>query len=123
MRSLSASAPRRRPFPTRQRLAGAELALGEGHREVAVEAHHLAGRAHLRPEHGVDAGEAGERKHRLLDADVAELGRRRSKALQRLAAIMRAAIAAIGLPITLATNGTVREARGFTSSTKIRRRP
>ena len=29
----------------------------------------------------------------------------------------RAAILAIGLPITLATNGTVREARGLTSST------
>ena len=32
-------------------------------------------------------------------------------------AIIRAAILAIGMPITLATNGTVREARGFTSST------
>ena len=32
-------------------------------------------------------------------------------------AMMRAAIFAIGCPITLATNGTVRDARGFTSST------
>ena len=32
-------------------------------------------------------------------------------------AMMRAAILATGRPITLATNGTVREARGFTSST------
>ena len=32
-------------------------------------------------------------------------------------AISRAAILAIGSPITLATKGTVREARGFTSST------
>ena len=32
-------------------------------------------------------------------------------------AITRAAILAMGSPITLATKGTVREARGFTSST------
>ena len=32
-------------------------------------------------------------------------------------AMIRAAILAIGWPITLATNGTVREARGFTSRT------
>jgi hypothetical protein len=32
-------------------------------------------------------------------------------------AMTRAAILAIGSPITLATNGTVREARGLTSST------
>ena len=31
--------------------------------------------------------------------------------------MIRAAILAIGSPITLATKGTVREARGFTSST------
>ena len=35
--------------------------------------HHLAGRAHFRPEHGVDAGEAGEGKHRFLDPDMIEL--------------------------------------------------
>ena len=33
--------------------------------------------------------------------------------------MMRAAILAIGAPMVLATNGTVREARGLTSSTKI----
>ncbi len=32
-------------------------------------------------------------------------------------AMMRAAIFATGMPTTLATNGTVREARGLTSST------
>ena len=31
--------------------------------------------------------------------------------------MIRAAILAIGSPMTLATNGTVREARGLTSST------
>ena len=34
-------------------------------------------------------------------------------------AMMRAAILAIGLPMVLATNGTVREARGFTSRMKM----
>ena len=73
MRGLSASLHRdeHRAGP-RQPRAAAELALGEGDLEVAVEAHHLAGRFHLRPEHGVDAGEAGEREHRLLDADMVE---------------------------------------------------
>jgi hypothetical protein len=52
--------------------AGAELALGEGHVEGAVEADDLAGRAHLRAQHRVDAGEAGEGEHRFLDADMIE---------------------------------------------------
>ena len=57
----------------RQHLAGAELALDEGHGEVAVDAHHLAGRAHLGTEDGIDAGEAREREHGFLDGDVVEL--------------------------------------------------
>ena len=65
------------------------------------------------------AGEAGERKHRLLDPDVIERRRccrdRSSRAIRP--AMMRAAILATGRPMTLATNGTVREARGLTSST------
>ena len=75
MRSLSASLTETNTVPShRQDLTGAELALAEGHGEVAVDAHDLAGRAHLRPEHRVDAGEAREREHRLLDRDVVELG-------------------------------------------------
>ena len=50
----------------RQAGAAADLALGEGDLERGVDAHHLAGRFHLRPEHGVDAREAGEGEHRLL---------------------------------------------------------
>ena len=50
--------------------AGGRLRLRERGREVARDAHHLAGRAHLRPEQRVGAGEAVERQHRLLDADV-----------------------------------------------------
>ena len=94
----------------------AELALAEGHGEVAVDAHDLAGRAHLGTEDGIDAGEAREREHGLLHGDMVELRRaagRRSPS--GLPAMTSAAIAAIGLPITLATNGTVREARGLTS--------
>ena len=54
-----------------QRRAGRGLRLGERRREVARDAHHLAGRAHLRAEHRVGALEAVEGQHRLLDADVA----------------------------------------------------
>ena len=50
--------------------AATELALGERHVERRVEADDLAGRAHLRPQHRVDAGEAGEGEHRLLHADM-----------------------------------------------------
>ena len=102
----------------RQLAAAAELALGEGDGVVAVDAHHLAGRAHLRTEHGVDAGEAREREHRLLHRDMVEA----AAALQpedgkRLPAITLAAMPATGSPIALATKGTVRLARGLTSST------
>ena len=68
------------------------------------------------PEHRIDAGEAGEREHRLLDRDVAELRPASSpKPASGLPAMMRAAMPATGRPITLATNGTVRLARGLTS--------
>ena len=50
--------------------AAVEEALGEGGLEILVEPHHLAGGAHLRPERGIDAGEARERKHRLLHRDM-----------------------------------------------------
>ena len=60
----------------RQRVARAGLALGERHAERAVDAHDLAGRAHLGPEDRVDVGEAVERQHRLLHRDVAAFGRR-----------------------------------------------
>ena len=63
-------------------------------------------------------GKRANGKHRLLDPDMAELARAsRSKAASGSPAMTRLAILAIGLPITLATNGTVREARGLTSST------
>ena len=112
-------APRRRPcHPSATLAPRAELALGEGRLEGAIEADDLAGRAHFRPQHRVDAGEAREGKHRFLDADVAEFAPRlKSKVASRSPAMTRAAILAIGLPTTLATKGTVREARGLTSST------
>ena len=54
----------------RQVRARRRLRLGERGREVGADAHDLAGRAHLRPEQRVRAGEAVERQHRLLDRDV-----------------------------------------------------
>ncbi len=53
-----------------QRRAGGGLGLGERGGEVARDAHHLAGGAHLGPEHRVGAVEAVEGEHRLLDRDV-----------------------------------------------------
>ena len=50
------------------------LRLRERGREVGGHAHHLAGRAHLRAEQRVGAGEAVEREHRLLDRDVRARG-------------------------------------------------
>jgi hypothetical protein len=47
------------------------LGLRERGREVERDPHHLAGRAHLGAEQRVRAGEAIERQHDLLDADVA----------------------------------------------------
>ena len=47
----------------------------------------------------------------------AALRRSSRKSASRSPAITRAAILAIGTPVALATNGTVREARGLTSST------
>src|SRR5690606_29927987 len=52
-----------------------ELAFPERHREVAVDAHDLAGRAHFGTEDRIDAGEPREREHRFLDRDVIELRR------------------------------------------------
>ena len=106
----------------RQRHAGGRLRLGERGREVAGDAHHLAGRAHLGPEQRVGAVEAVERQHRLLDRDVvAEAEPWRSAAgpcsAIRSPSIIRQASFASGSPIALETNGTVREARGLASIT------
>src|SRR5262245_22711581 len=54
----------------RQTGVGAHLRLGEGHAETLGHSHHLAGRTHLGPEHGVYAGEFDEREDRLLDEEV-----------------------------------------------------
>src|SRR5207247_3444983 len=50
-----------------------ELRLDVGLAEVAVDPHDLAGGLHLRPEHGVHAGELDEGEDRLLDGDVLDL--------------------------------------------------
>ena len=50
-----------------------------------------------------------------LTATWSSLLRFSSKEASGSPAMMRAAMPAIGMPITLATNGTVREARGLTS--------
>ena len=64
----------------RRRAAGRppRSGLGERQAEGAVDAHHLAGRAHLGAEDRVGVGEAVERQHRLLHRDVAAVDRRRA---------------------------------------------
>ena len=75
--SLSRSASERNTVPlSRQLVARAGLALRERHAERAVDAHDLAGRAHLGPEDRVDVGEAVERQHGFLHRDVAAGGGR-----------------------------------------------
>jgi len=56
----------------RQGRAGGGLGLGERGREVPGHAHHLTGGAHLRAEARVEAVEAVERQHGLLDRNVAD---------------------------------------------------
>ncbi len=76
------------------------------------------------PSTRVGVGEAVERQHRLLDRDVvAARPARRSRPSSRSSAsvaptITRAATLASGTPVALATNGTVRLARGLASMTK-----
>ena len=84
----------------RQPRAGRGLRLGERGREVGGDAHHLAGRAHLRAEQRVGAGEAVERQHRLLDR---RRGRRADRRAGRASAsfspsITRQASLASGMP-------------------------
>ena len=67
--SPSATGEEHRPL-VGQLGARRRLGLGERGREVGGDAHHLAGGAHLRAQQGVGPGEAAERQHRLLDADV-----------------------------------------------------
>ena len=70
------------------------------------------------PEHRVDAGELDEREDRFLDGEVRrdDLGASQPCFASEFPAMQRAAILASGRPVALETKGTVREARGFTSS-------
>ena len=69
------------------------------------------------PRIGVDAGEAREGQHRFLHRDMVGFGRVQIEVGELLARHHRAAMPATGRPIALATKGTVRLARGLTSST------
>ena len=69
------------------------------------------------PRIGSTPGKRANGNTASLTATCLSVGGLRPKAASGLPAITSAAMAAIGLPMTLATNGTVREARGFTSST------
>ena len=122
-RSLSRSASDRNTVPAHGQ-PGAGRRSGSWRRPARrwCRAHHLAGRTHLRAEQRVDPGEPGEGQDRLLDAHLSRFDGARSIPSARSAtdvapAMTRAATMATGTPVALATNGTVRLARGFASST------
>ena len=104
-----------------QPVARRGLALREREPNDAVDAHDLAGRAHLGTEDRVDLGEAVERQHRFLHRDVTALRPAGAAALPSRSSasvaptMTRAATFASGTPVALLTNGTVRLARGFAS--------
>jgi hypothetical protein len=100
----------------RHRDAGAELALGEGDGEVAVEPHDLAGGAHLGAEHVSTPGKRANGNTASLTPTWSSFFRLSPKG-ERLARHDARGDLGDGLPIALATKGTVREARGLTSST------
>ena len=80
--ALSRSASDRKIVPVSgSGLPAAIWLLANARPKRAVDAHDLAGRAHLGAEHGVDLGEAVEREHRLLHARVARRRRRAQQAL------------------------------------------
>ncbi len=89
--------------------------------KLIAHAHHFAGGAHFRAERRVHAGEFVEREDRRLDEDLRHRQSRprcRSRNLFSLRPhISPTAILGSGTPVALLTYGTVREARGFTSST------
>jgi hypothetical protein len=88
---------------------------GECHGVIAVDTHHFAGGAHFGAQDRVDALEPREREDRFPSRPRGPASDFSLKEASGSPFMMRAAIPAIGLPITLATNGTVRDARGLTS--------
>ena len=60
-----------------QRRAGAQLRFGERFAEILADAHHFAGRAHLRTQRRIDARKFVERKHRRFHEDIAGPAARR----------------------------------------------
>ena len=84
---------------------------------VGAAGHHLAGRAHLRAARR-RVGEAVAREDRFFRPRARRLARRGQRELrERLPSRSRQACSTSGTPVAFATNGTVREARGFASST------
>ena len=99
--------------------SAADLRLGERHPERVGDPHDLAGGAHLRAQDEVHARELVEGEDRLLHRDIraASTSSCRPSSSRVLPTITAAARLASGTPVVLETNGTVRDARGFTSST------
>ena len=97
---------------------GGFLGLEVGQAERRRHAEHLAGGAHLRPEHGIHLREHVEGQHDFLHADVRDVSGAAASGRCSFAPSMSCvAMRAIGTLQTFETSGTVREARGLASST------
>ena len=102
----------------RKRSARGALGLGDRRGEVRGARHHLAGGAHLRPEHRVSAREAGEQEDGRLDRHVAvRVAGLELQVGEAGSAASRHAASTRFTPIALLAKGTVRDAREFASRT------
>jgi len=96
----------------------ADCDLGVGLAEGAPGAHDLAGGFHFGTKDRIGLGELQEREHGFLDRIILWYALGSTPRSRSLPPVMtRAAILAIGTPVAFDTKGTVREARGLTSST------
>ncbi len=83
-----------------------------------IDAHDLAGGFHFRPQQDIHIGKTVERENGLFDGDMLRpVGFGKPQFLQRFPQHDLVASFASGTPMALLTKGTVREARGLTSST------
>jgi len=83
-----------------------------------TDTHNFSGRVHFGTQDRVDTGDFSEGKDRRLDIErstVSSCGRQNSDSF--CPAITSAAMRAMGTPVAFETKGTVRDARGLTSST------
>jgi len=95
-----------------------DLRLRECHPKTVRQTHRFAGRAHFRPQHCIHTGQFREGEDGLLygyPGDGKLIGK--AQIVQCPPDDDRRCKLCEGTPVALLTNGTVRDARGLTSST------